>query len=82
MVVEKSQRFDTFQFGDICQHNFQKTHSLRGLPDTLAHREGALRGTDSPFTARNPYLVCPLWCAQQGWRRLWLVACGGGCRAF
>ena len=43
LVTEKIQRFATFPAGYICQHNFQKTHSLRGLPDTFAHREGAHR---------------------------------------
>ena len=52
LVTEKIQRFATFPAGYICQHNFQKTHSLRGLPDTFARREGAHRDTRSiPFVA-------------------------------
>ena len=52
LVTEKIQRFATFPAGYICQHNFQKTHSLRELPDTFARREGAHRDTRSiPFVA-------------------------------
>jgi len=47
LVTEKIQRFATFAAGYICQHNFQKTHSLRELPDTFARREGAHRDTRS-----------------------------------
>ncbi|AYM98272.1 hypothetical protein EAG14_21830 [Acidovorax sp. 1608163] len=55
LVTEKIQRFATFPAGYICQHNFQKTHSLRGLPDTFARREGAHRDTRSiPLIARFP----------------------------
>jgi hypothetical protein len=55
LVTEKIQRFATFPAGYICQHNFQKTHSLRELPDTFARREGAHRDIRSiPLIARFP----------------------------
>ena len=41
LVTEKIQRFATVPAGYICQHNFQKTHRLRGRPDMFARREGA-----------------------------------------
>ena len=71
LVTEKIQRFATFPAGYICQHNFQKTHSLRGLPDTFARREGAHRDTRSiPFVAlfqcafrltSRRYRLCVRW---------------------
>lgn len=76
LVTEKIQRFATFPAGYICQHNFQKTHSLRGLPDTFARREGAHRDTRSiPFVALlqcasrltlRRYRLCVRWPAGPG----------------
>lgn len=80
LVTEKIQRFATFPAGCICQHHFQKTHSLRELPDTFARREGAHRDTLSlPLIA---WFQCALrlplrWLSlgarwPTGWRR-WVL---------